>query len=442
MDEQVNNPRCPRIPFSDEEVKAFYKPWSKALVVKVLEKSFSFLAMKRRLEFLWARAGSIQVADMSNNFFLVRFSNENDYNTTAFRGPWKIYDYYIAVSQWSPAFNEEEHIRSILTWVRLPKLPIHYFNSVAVSRIGNFIGKTVRLDLATEEGSRSRYARVCVELDLTKPLLGKYKIEDRVFKIEYESLENVFFDCGGYGHEKENCPELLTEHPSEKIETEPTVTVPEVEELDTGEWMTVQRRNRRKPTKSGHQPQNPKVNVSRFSVLQPEETTPVVNDPLVEVPKHSHSKTPITFPADELAKFKEALDAAMADNSVHKDAEKVKLPKEKSPLDRIILEDVTNKVSSTQNRKTAGKSVMKSSKTDMVSSQDDSLGPVTVVYHNPTFHTPSSLPQSTRTKTTAVRKGSGPKTKDPTSIPSILDQKKCSFKKNPPPQSYQPRLHS
>ncbi|CAN1163182.1 hypothetical protein LINPERHAP2_LOCUS24893 [Linum perenne] len=402
MDEQVNNPRCPRIPFSDEEVKAFYKPWSKALVVKVLEKSFSFLAMKRRLEFLWARAGSIQVADMSNNFFLVRFSNENDYNTTAFRGPC----------------------------------------SVAVSRIGNFIGKTVRLDLATEEGSRSRYARVCVELDLTKPLLGKYKIEDRVFKIEYESLENVFFDCGGYGHEKENCPELLTEHPSEKIETEPTVTVPEVEELDTGEWMTVQRRNRRKPTKSGHQPQNPKVNVSRFSVLQPEETTPVVNDPLVEVPKHSHSKTPITFPADELAKFKEALDAAMADNSVHKDAEKVKLPKEKSPLDRIILEDVTNKVSSTQNRKTAGKSVMKSSKTDMVSSQDDSLGPVTVVYHNPTFHTPSSLPQSTRTKTTAVRKGSGPKTKDPTSIPSILDQKKCSFKKNPPPQSYQPRLHS
>ncbi|CAN1141197.1 hypothetical protein LINPERPRIM_LOCUS25337 [Linum perenne] len=25
-------------------------------------------------------------------------------------------------------FNEEEPIRSILTWVRLPKLPIHFFN--------------------------------------------------------------------------------------------------------------------------------------------------------------------------------------------------------------------------------------------------------------------------------------------------------------------------
>ncbi|CAN1127839.1 hypothetical protein LINPERPRIM_LOCUS29861 [Linum perenne] len=130
--------------------------------------------MKRRLEFLWARAGSIQVVDMTNDFFLLRFSNEDDYNVAAFWGPWKIYDYYIAVSQWSPTFNEEEKIRSILTWVRLPKLPIHYFNTVVVSRIGNFIGRTVRLDLATKEGSRCRYARVCVEIDLTKPLLGKY----------------------------------------------------------------------------------------------------------------------------------------------------------------------------------------------------------------------------------------------------------------------------
>ncbi|CAN1846266.1 hypothetical protein LINPERHAP1_LOCUS38153 [Linum perenne] len=150
--------------------------------------------MKRRLEFSWARVGSIQVADMANNFFLVRFSDEEDYTTAAFRGPWKIYE-----------------------------LPIHYFNSVAV-----------RLDLATKEGSRCRYARVCVEIDLTKPLLGKYMIEDRVFKIEYESLENVCFDCGGYGHKKETCTELLQKQPSQETVVEPPVAMSEVEELDTG----------------------------------------------------------------------------------------------------------------------------------------------------------------------------------------------------------------
>ncbi|CAN1179261.1 hypothetical protein LINPERHAP1_LOCUS37816 [Linum perenne] len=37
------------------------------------------------------------------------------------------------------------------------------------------------MDLVTKEGARARYARVCVEVDLTKPLLGKYVIDNRVF---------------------------------------------------------------------------------------------------------------------------------------------------------------------------------------------------------------------------------------------------------------------
>ncbi|CAN1179562.1 hypothetical protein LINPERHAP2_LOCUS34270 [Linum perenne] len=173
---------------------------------------------------------------MSNSFFLVRFANEEDYTRAAFEGPWKIYDYYITVSQWSPAFNEEEPIKSILTWVRLPKLPIHYFNSMAVHRIGNFIGKTVRMDLATSEGACYRYARVCVEVDLTKPLLRKYMLEDRIFRIEYESLENLCFDCGHYGHKREACkpPAAQLEKPSPEI-----ITEAEKKDNVVGEWMTV-----------------------------------------------------------------------------------------------------------------------------------------------------------------------------------------------------------
>ncbi|CAN1787565.1 hypothetical protein LINPERHAP1_LOCUS17702 [Linum perenne] len=128
---------------------------------------------------------------MTHNLFLVRFANEDDSAKAAFDGPWKIYDYYISVSQWSMSFDEDEPIKSILTWVRLPKLPIHYFNSMAVHRIGNYIGRTVQLDLATLDRSRCQYTCVCVEVDLTKPLLGKYMLEDRVLKIKYESLENV-----------------------------------------------------------------------------------------------------------------------------------------------------------------------------------------------------------------------------------------------------------
>ncbi|CAN1234570.1 hypothetical protein LINPERPRIM_LOCUS4250, partial [Linum perenne] len=111
-------------------------------------------------------------------------------------GPWKIFDYYITVGRWTPNFNDEAPIQKILTWVRLPKLPIQFFNCLAVERIGNHIGRTVRLDLATAEDARARYARVCVEIDLSKPLLGKYIIDDQVFLVEYESLDNICYSCG------------------------------------------------------------------------------------------------------------------------------------------------------------------------------------------------------------------------------------------------------
>ncbi|CAN1294312.1 hypothetical protein LINPERPRIM_LOCUS22407 [Linum perenne] len=62
------------------------------------------------------------------------------------------------------------------------------------------------MDLATSKGARAPYTRLCVEVDLSKPLLGKYIVEDRVFYVEYESLDNICFTCEIYGHKLDTCP--------------------------------------------------------------------------------------------------------------------------------------------------------------------------------------------------------------------------------------------
>ncbi|CAN1128928.1 hypothetical protein LINPERPRIM_LOCUS17143 [Linum perenne] len=197
QDDGSANPRCPRISFSPDEIRSFYKPWSKALVVKVLERSFAYPVIKRRLESLWARAGHIQVSDMTNAFFLVRFSDDDDYQRAIFGGPWKI----------------------------------------SVKRIGDHIGRTVRLDLATAEGARARYARVCVEIDLSKPLLE--------------------LDCQPKAPENAGLtPEWV---PLESATKEP--------EGDSGSWMTVTRRNRRGGTKPDPKPRDELPVGSRFIVL-------------------------------------------------------------------------------------------------------------------------------------------------------------------------------
>ncbi|CAN1141420.1 hypothetical protein LINPERHAP1_LOCUS29548 [Linum perenne] len=136
-------------------------------------------------------------------------------------------------------------------WVCLPKLPIDYFNSLAVTRIGNCIGKTVKLDLATSEGARARYARVCVEVYLSKPLLGKYLMEDRTYYVEYESLENICFSCGVYGHKLHAC-DAPTIPAQEEVTAKKNMSTPGSQEVEkeTGEWMTVTWKSRGRPKKN------------------------------------------------------------------------------------------------------------------------------------------------------------------------------------------------
>ncbi|CAN1243156.1 hypothetical protein LINPERPRIM_LOCUS5573 [Linum perenne] len=368
---------------------------------------------------------------MSNNFFLVRFTSEDDYATAAFGGPWKIYDYYIAVTQWSPSFNEEEPIKSILTWVRLPKLPIQYFNSLAVHRIGNYIEKTVKLDLATSEGARCRYARVCVEVDITKPLLGKYMIEDRVFKIEYESLENMCFECGCYGHKKELCSLRVTSSGEEGGEMESMEPGVPMEEQEIGEWMTVQRRNHKKASKSSPSSAQRKDSGSRFSPLQQAEPDRIVVpiQPTVATP----TTVPITAPEEDvqLAKLKKVLDAALASQTSN-DQSTSKGKAKQTKVSREPLRDMSNINVTVQMKEAPVAPGSSSGQVVENLESDEGLIPVTVVYQNPTFQTKLATPKPVKAKARAGPRSTTVSTKDPDAAAKLLGNKKRVFKRKDP----------
>ncbi|CAN0906753.1 hypothetical protein LINGRAHAP2_LOCUS24430 [Linum grandiflorum] len=86
-----------------------------------------------------------------------------------------------------------------MVWIQLTDLPIEYYHPIAVKRIANKIGIPFPVDRATEEGARAKFVRVCVEIDLTKPLLPKYKIGRIKYLIVYEGLSDLCIVCGRYG---------------------------------------------------------------------------------------------------------------------------------------------------------------------------------------------------------------------------------------------------
>lgn len=56
-----------------ERCEKLWKPWRRALVVKVLGKNFSFRLLEKRLTDLWGRGNPLDIVDLDRGFFVVRF---------------------------------------------------------------------------------------------------------------------------------------------------------------------------------------------------------------------------------------------------------------------------------------------------------------------------------------------------------------------------------
>ncbi|XP_061372298.1 uncharacterized protein LOC133314790 [Gastrolobium bilobum] len=136
------------------------------------------------------------------------------------------------------------------------------------------VGRTLRIDENSlrisgqgqleEIIDRGRFARFCVEVDLSKSLLSKFRIGHRQLYIGYEGLHMICFLCGQYGHKKEHC--LFNPDNTKKDEEDADVEMNGQnsghshsedtwkEEVERSQevngfvkWMTIQKRNNKRP---------------------------------------------------------------------------------------------------------------------------------------------------------------------------------------------------
>lgn len=75
----------------------------------------------------------------------------------------------------------------------------------------------LKIDNLTLIHDRGKYARICVEMVLDKPLLSHIIINDEKLILEYEGLHSICFRCGRYRHKKESFTEVLTTMPKDPM---------------------------------------------------------------------------------------------------------------------------------------------------------------------------------------------------------------------------------
>ncbi|XP_028796759.1 uncharacterized protein LOC114752196 [Neltuma alba] len=233
-------PKGPNIVLLPEFRATIAKRWCRSLIVTVLGRMVREDALRAKAKQLW---GDVEAVDIGAGFFLVTCGNQEVYDRALTGGPWLMYDHYISVQPWKEDFDpDDEVITSVAAWVRISKLPMDYYDTGILHVVGSQIGKVLKIDKNTIGRTKGRFARICVHLDLTKPLQPCVLFNGKEKKVEYEGLHWICFNCGKYGHDSSYCSEGRQRREEEVVAT----VVDEVgnsskESPQYGGWMVAQR---------------------------------------------------------------------------------------------------------------------------------------------------------------------------------------------------------
>ncbi|CAH9092692.1 unnamed protein product [Cuscuta europaea] len=94
-------------------------------------------------------------------------------------------------------FEDKEFLK-VMIWVKFPHLSMKLWNKDAMSEVASMVGMPMTTELITQERRNHRFARVFIEVDVSKPLILSFPIRVPSRKVVnqsvvYETFTNFCF---------------------------------------------------------------------------------------------------------------------------------------------------------------------------------------------------------------------------------------------------------
>lgn len=142
---------------------------------------------------------------MNKGYLSFSFSCEEDHRQILCNGTWMIGKYIMYIQKWYPNSGlDDEFVVQVPIWIKLPGLPMEYWEEDMFAGIDNAFGELLSIDPVTASKRRLIYARIRVgvgpDTDMPEEIEIDSKLGKWMQKIIYESIPFACFHCKRVGH--------------------------------------------------------------------------------------------------------------------------------------------------------------------------------------------------------------------------------------------------
>ncbi|KAL2237684.1 UNVERIFIED_CONTAM: hypothetical protein Sindi_0960100 [Sesamum indicum] len=203
----VNHGR-PTLSFADAETEELAAPYRFSLVGKFSHGAPPYSQMHQLIARLGIQ-GAFTVSMINSKHALISLSSESDYSRLWLRRIWFLQGFPMRIFKWMPTFTPTQESSVVPIWVCFPELPAHLFRKEALFSVASMVGSPLQIDALTLNKSKLSKARVCVEIDLLKPIIEEFDLHINgvtiVQKVVFENLPEYCSLCKHVGHKDIDC---------------------------------------------------------------------------------------------------------------------------------------------------------------------------------------------------------------------------------------------
>ncbi|GAA0162883.1 hypothetical protein LIER_18883 [Lithospermum erythrorhizon] len=139
-----------------------------------------------------------------------------DYTRLWGRLIWYVQSCPMRIFKWTPEFHPSKESPLTPIWVHFHGLPLYLFEGEGLLSVANSIGRPLGIDSHNVNRVKLGTASVCVELDVSKPLMNEtwvsfvddedHSIVDGFWqKVEYDGVSPYCSKCFHLGHKNDDC---------------------------------------------------------------------------------------------------------------------------------------------------------------------------------------------------------------------------------------------